>query len=55
MKPDEKSTQKNRVTFNEDDNVVTAFRKTDKIEARKRKNLQLKNTRGEMEEDTDAI
>ena len=39
MKEDEKSAQKNRVTFNEEENIITPFRKTDKIEARKRKNL----------------
>ena len=41
MKQDEKSLQKNRVTFNEEENIITPFRKTDKIEARKRKNLSV--------------
>ena len=47
MKQDEKSSQKNRVTFNEEENIITPFRKTDKIEARKRKNLSV-----QLERDT---
>ena len=53
MKIGEKSSQKNRVTFNEDENIITPFRKTDKIEARKRKTLSVSLPRDKKVVDKD--